>query len=226
MLRLSRRLLALLFALGFHLAHATLVEQGTYFTDSTTSLDWLTNSPLAGQSYDSILGGYGGYTTSGWRLATGPELFNLVNSNVGIGAIGAGPLNSYFNYEPSAQVPASILIALLGINVAFGNPPDPRSTAQLLSNDLFGIATQGVYDDQTGGARVGLFDFAAYFRPNGSPTYEVLTQINPDNNLAEDFHGMNVSAILVRDAAARVPEPGTLALIALGLAGLGWSRRK
>ena len=83
MIRRIFGILVLLFALGLHHAHATLVEHGTYFTDTTTNLDWLTNTPLAGQSHNSVLGGFGGYTTLGWRFATGAELNALVSAQVG-----------------------------------------------------------------------------------------------------------------------------------------------
>ena len=41
-------------------ANAAIIEHGAYFTDTTDNLDWLNNTPLAGQSYNSVLGGFGG----------------------------------------------------------------------------------------------------------------------------------------------------------------------
>ena len=204
------------------LVNAGLVDHGTFFTDTTNGLDWLNNTPLAGQSYNSVLAGAGGYTTSGWRFATGSELQALVGTYVGIGTLAPGSVTDYYNYDPAALAPASALISLLGINASFGNPPDPRATARITSSTLNLIATQGWYDDGTDGPLVGIVNFEAFY----SPSSYVLTQITPDFLPANDFHGSAVSAILVRDSITPNPEPATLALLGLGLAGLGFSRRR
>jgi hypothetical protein len=48
----------------------------------------------------------------------------------------------------------------------------------------------------------------------------------PDSFPANDFHGSNVSAILVRDTIALVPEPETYAMMLAGLGLLGFMARR
>jgi hypothetical protein len=207
-------------------ARADLINYGSYFLDTTTGLEWLNNTPLASQSYNSVLSGYGGYTTSGWRFATGDELSSLVSQYVGL----LGDLNSsnswtHLDSSQGAYSNAYNLIELMGINVSFGNPPDSRSTAQSYTDgNFFGIATQGWYDDRTANGTVGIFDLAAYNETGKAPW--AMTQIIPDFNSSNDFHGSNVSAILVKDSVLTIPLPPTALLMASALGILCLTRRK
>jgi hypothetical protein len=59
---------------------------------------------------------------------------------------------------------------------------------------------------------------AAYYSSTG--TFSAITWTNPV------FENYYVFTIGVEGQAVAVPEPGALALLALGLAGLGFSRRR
>jgi hypothetical protein len=208
-------------------ATAALIDHGAYFSDTHSGLDWLHNMPLAGESYNSVLNGAGGFIGSGvWRFATGPELTDLVDFYVGLGTPPTKSGDPYENRSLTALLAAQSLIALLGINVAFGDPPDPRSTSQSTDPGLTEIATQGWYDDGTGGTLTGIFTFGAIsLFPGPQPSNDVVTQILPDFMSVDDFGGQNVSAILVRvSTTVQVPTPSTLALLTVGLSGLRFCR--
>ncbi len=61
--------------------------------DSDTGLEWLDLSETLDQSYNSIIGGYGGYTTTyGFRYATNLEVIDLINNAGGDNSTGIGNL--------------------------------------------------------------------------------------------------------------------------------------
>lgn len=208
-----RTVVATLLVAASFASQAALVDSGTYVTDTNTGLSWLHNTSLAGQSYNSVLAGYGGYAEGGWRYATGVEIKQLITSYVGpLSPLNAQNGYSAFIYGTAAYNSAYRLIELLGINVSFGMPPDPRSTSIAWNTSLTGIATQGWYDDLGGDpAKVGLMDLTAYIWDDGS--IYAMTQIIPDFVSPNWVFGRNVSAILVRDGVAQVPEPSTIFLL-------------
>lgn len=207
-------------------SNAAIVEHGSYFTDTTDNLDWLNNTPLAGQSYNSVLGGFGGYTAAGWRIATTSELTSLVGNYVMPFAATSYPWTTSSD-APGTYDSAYSLIELLGINVAFGSPPDPRSTLGRYRTDLTGISTQGVYDDGDS-SMVGVFNLSAYTYPGTTTSPTALVQISPDSNYPDDFHGQNVSVMLVRTTAVTtaVPEPETYTMLLAGLGLIGFMVRR
>lgn len=208
-------------------AHAAIIEHGTYFNDTTSGLDWLNNTPLAGQSYNSVLNGFGGYTNSSWRFATGSEISSLVATYVGpLPVLNSDNGWTYRNTTAGAYSSAYSLIQLLGVNVSFGLPDVPSTAYAQFPTDFTGIASQGFYDDGSG-TSTGIFDLTAY---NESPLPLSMTQIIPNFVSRDYLFGTNVSSILVRNIASEsesvVPEPGTWVLFLTALCMLGFMRRK
>src|SRR5579872_3798222 len=69
-------------ALGAHRADAgpllTLENIGDNTYDPNTGLEWLNLDQTAGQSYDSVLNGWNGYTTTmGYQVATRSQIIQL-----------------------------------------------------------------------------------------------------------------------------------------------------
>jgi hypothetical protein len=77
------KIITTLAILWCNLAYAGLIKGNGFTTDITTGLDWLDLTARQGVNFRTVLDGYGGYTTSGWHVATPDELYTF-----GVDAIG------------------------------------------------------------------------------------------------------------------------------------------
>jgi hypothetical protein len=89
-------------------AASILIDNGATTYDPATGLAWLDLTATVGQSYDAVIGGFGGYLADGWRYATPTELGQLFTDAGGIGP---------FDFTATLQnhPAASELLGLLGI---------------------------------------------------------------------------------------------------------------
>lgn len=91
-----------------------LQDLGNLTYDPNTGLEWLDLSLTAGQSYNSVLNGWNGYTTTqGFRFATRNEVLQLF-TDAGATSFGTptGPVN------PANLQAANLALSLLGITLA------------------------------------------------------------------------------------------------------------
>lgn len=237
----SKSLLVLLLLFSLSLtalsAHANLIDRGIFTYDNRSKLDWLDLSILAGVSYQSVLNGYDGYTTSGWRYATTSEVLDLFTRYV------SAPNGQYLGhatnegYVPNMAIPnaasgdivdeAYDLILLMGMNLAFR---DARATYNVDWDDseLHQVSIQGYFDDDDGGPRRGVAELTAVLTPIRPfpPTYETIQygRWSVIDNQGDGQAWLHISSFLVRDHP--LPTPSTLVLLFAGGLGLACLRSR
>jgi hypothetical protein len=69
-----KKLLPLLFLFAGFQANATLIDNGSTTVDTATNLEWLDVTATLGESYNSVIGGFGGYIADGYSVATTSQL--------------------------------------------------------------------------------------------------------------------------------------------------------
>jgi hypothetical protein len=179
-------------------AASILIDNGATTYDPATHLSWLDLTATVGQSYDAVVGGFGGYVADGWRYATPDELGQLFTD-----AGGVGPFNTAFTLQNHPA--ASELLGLMGI--LYANFPFATSQG-LLSFENF-----------PGGHQYGEISLTVF-------TGAVLNISS--GGLADAFGDAFTGSFLVKEVATTpIPAALPLFAAALGGLGfIGWRKKR
>lgn len=166
------QMLSAYFLLGGAVAQAAFFPVGAFAPgdglatrDTVGGLDWLDLSLTSGLDYQAVVAGAGGYTTSGWRVATNYEACSLT-SRAWLGTDSASSacpvansLGAGFNTKPEAVTAAVALVdaltpTLTGFVTSNGvptNQPFQIARAYFSSHgEEPGLAFLGIYADAPG----------------------------------------------------------------------------
>ena len=189
-------------------SNASIIDNGTYTTDTTSGLDWLDITETLFKSYNEIYA-YGTYSKfKGWRYASGKE-FNLLIKNAG------GVIANEYNFNYQEEV----------LNVSVIDVIQHLLGGAFMSGSGVMITT-GLLSDSTADGQ----HYTALLINNDIE----ITSLDSSVARASTYYASsgihNTGSFLVRNTSYIPPpsfisEPSTLVLFGLGLAGLGFSRR-
>lgn len=201
-----KRTLAILATAAFTFqAHAILVDNGTYTTDTASDLDWLDMSYTDGLSYNAVASSIASGSLSGWRFATSAEFDGLINSAVGspYTAVGA---------DPAILSQMQNLISLLGDTYGGGG------------TGSFAFAVALGYVDSSSLSFADARQFGYSIAYGGSVLPESETYGDSDKTDIDS----DIGSFLVRASTAQdVPDSGSsVLLLGMALAGIAYLKRR
>lgn len=198
----SKTLLLLLVSLINGTSQAAILRSSSGLIDTATGLEWLKLTTTAGQSYNSVASGWGGFVGGGWGFASVDDVAILFTDAGGTVA----PSGTDGIYRNSNFEPANALIGMLGATVAIVSEGGETYGVR-------GILGTSKYDrtHQTAYLQTNIF-------AHGMPSQGLLWVDGGGQDCWDWYAAPETGSFLVRTASTMtLPEPATYTLLLIGI---------